>query len=379
MPLSRVVYTVSDINKYIKNIINNDQNLRFVSVKGEISNLKYGANGHVYFSLKDKESIISVCLFATYATRLSFKPENGDEVIVLASVDVYPARGSYQLIAVALEQAGKGDILYELEELKKQLASEGLFDVSRKKKINLYPSAIGVITAPNSAAIKDILFNLKRRYPIADIYFFPSQVQGENAPKELLNAFNLSQQYPLDTIIIGRGGGASEDLSAFNDEKLVRAIADSKIPVIAAVGHEIDSTLVDYVADKRASTPTGAAELATIDRREIELHFQDVIDSMQQSLRDYVNDRKEEIEDAKEEISMYVENKIDLLKQKIHLRKEQLASLSPKNILQRGYSITLDANGQAIVDAKTQKVGNKIKTIYASGESVSTIDEIKGE
>ena len=379
MPTNRVVYTVSDVNKYIKAVINNDQNLRYISVKGEISNLKYGANGHVYFSLKDKESIISVCLFSTYASKLNFKPENGDEVIVLASVDVYPARGSYQLIAVALEQAGKGDILYELEQLKKQLAAEGLFDLSRKKPINIYPNAIGVITAPNSAAIKDIIFNLKRRYPIADIYFFPSQVQGDNAPKELLQAFLTAQKYPLDTIIIGRGGGASEDLSAFNDEKLVRAIAESKIPVIAAIGHEIDSTLVDYVADKRASTPTGAAELATIDRREIELHFQDAIDSMEESLRNYVEDKQEEVLDAKQKMRNFLTDKVTLLKQKVTLRSEQLNSLSPKSVLQRGYSISLDEKGKPIVDASTQKVGNKIRTIYAKGETISVIEEVKGE
>ena len=379
MPINRVVYSVSDVNKYIKAIINNDQNLRFISVKGEISNLKYGANGHIYFSLKDKESIISVCLFSTYASKLTFKLENGDEVIVLASVDVYPARGSYQLIAVALEQAGKGDILYELEQLKKQLASEGLFDLSRKKPINIYPNAIGVITAPNSAAIKDIIFNLKRRYPIADIYFFPSQVQGENAPKELLQAFLTAQKYPLDTIIIGRGGGASEDLSAFNDEKLVRAIAESKIPVIAAIGHEIDSTLVDFVADKRASTPTGAAELATIDRREIELHFQDAIDSMEQSLRNYVEDKQEEVSEAKEKMRNLLTDKVTLLKQKVTLRNEQLQSLSPKSVLQRGYSISLDESGKPITNASTQKVGNKIKTIYAKGETISVIEEVKGE
>ena len=161
----------------------------------------------------------------------------------------------------------------KLEMLKKALAKEGLFDASRKRDINIYPRAIGVITAQNGAAIKDIVFNINRRYPLCEIYFFPSSVQGENAPKELLEAFNKSQEYDLDTLIIGRGGGASEDLSAFNDEKLVRAISNSKMPVIAAVGHEIDTTLVDYVADKRASTPTGAAELATVDMREIQQKF----------------------------------------------------------------------------------------------------------
>ncbi|MCQ2087217.1 MAG: exodeoxyribonuclease VII large subunit [Bacilli bacterium] len=376
MSLTRVVYSVSEVNRYIKNVVNNDQNLRFLSVKGEISNLKYGANGHVYFSLKDKESIISVCLFSTYAAKLKFTPQNGDEIIVLGSIDVYPARGSYQLIAVNVEQSGKGDILYELEQLKKKLALEGLFDASRKKPINLYPNAIGVITAANSAAIKDIIFNIKRRYPIADIYFFPSQVQGENAPKELLQAFNLSQKYPLDTIIIGRGGGASEDLGAFNDETLVRAIAESKIPVIAAIGHEIDSTLVDYVADKRASTPTGAAELATIDRRELELHFQDALDEMKQCLRDTVEVQKEEIENAKEDLDRMIQDKIELLKQKVELRNEQLSSLSPTGILKRGYSITLDESGKPITNAKTQKIGNKIRTIYYDGETISKVEKI---
>ena len=224
-----------------------------------------------------------------------------------------------------------------------------------------------------------LIFNLKRRYPIADIYFFPSQVQGENAPKELLQAFNLSLKYPLDTIIIGRGGGASEDLSAFNDEKLVRAIAESKIPVIAAIGHEIDSTLVDYVADKRASTPTGAAELATIDRREIELHFQDAIETMQSCLREQVEEGFENLEDYKDDLNSLINEKINLLKQKIELRDEQLASLSPKGILNRGYSITLDENGKPITKASSQKPGNKIKTIYYEGETISTIDEVKGD
>lgn len=379
MPLNRIIYSVSDVNKYIKTVIENDQNLKTIAVKGEISNLKHASTGHFYFSLKDKDSVISVCLWKTYAEDLDFQLQDGDEVVLIGSVDVYPGRGTYSFIPFTAYKNGKGDILVKLEELKKQLASEGLFDVSRKRAINIYPSAIGVITAANSAAIKDIIFNLKRRYPIADIYFFPCQVQGENAPKDLLRAFNLSQGYKLDTIIIGRGGGASEDLSAFNDEKLVRAIADSKIPVISAVGHEIDSTLVDYVADKRASTPTGAAELATIDRREIELHFQDALEQMEKSLKDYVKDKEEYILDAKDQLSKLLEDKISFLKQKIELRAEQLASLSPKNILKRGYSITLDESGKPIIDAKSQKIGNKIKTIYYEGESSSTIDTIKGE
>ena len=296
------VYTVSDVNRYIKSLITNDQNLKFIYVKGEISNFKPGAYGHLYFSLKDKDSLISVAMFNNYARTMTFVPKNGDEVVILASADVYPARGSYQLLAYEMNQVGQGDILLELEKLKRQLQAEGLFEESRKRPINIYPKAIGVITAKNSAAIKDILYNIKRRYPIADIYVFYSAVQGDSAPSELLKAFQESQKYDLDTLIIGRGGGASEDLSAFNDETLVRAIANSKMPVIAAVGHEIDSTLVDFVADKRASTPTGAAELAVVDRREIEQKFSYALDDMKQAIQDRLNDMKEDVTSLQEEL-----------------------------------------------------------------------------
>ena len=264
MNQDRPVFTVSDINQYIKALISSDENLKYIYVKGEISNFKMASNGHFYFSLKDEKSLIGAMMFSNYVNRINFKPENGQEVVVFGSVDAYPGSGTYQIIVYQMEEIGAGQQLLELEKLKKKLLEEGLFDESRKRKINLYPNAIGVITAPNGAAIKDILFNIKRRYPIADIYVFYSAVQGENAPKELLKAFELAQTYPLDTLLIGRGGGASEDLSAFNDEALVRAIANSKMPVIACIGHEIDSTLVDFVADKRASTPTAAAELATV-------------------------------------------------------------------------------------------------------------------
>ena len=375
--IERTVYSVSDINRYVKAVITNDENLKFIYVKGEISNFKPGANGHFYFSLKDKESVINVAMFANYASKLIFAPKNGDEVVVLASVDVYPARGTYQLLAFEMNQVGQGQILIELEKLKKQLASEGLFDVSRKREINIYPRAIGVITAKNSAAIKDILTNVKRRYPIADIYVFYSAVQGNDAPKELLRAFNKAQEYDLDTLIIGRGGGASEDLGAFNDEKLVRAIANSKMPVIAAVGHEIDSTLVDYVADKRASTPTGAAELATVDRREIELKFQDSIDLMKQSIKEQLEDIKDEIDSSKEDLKYYMSNIIQEYRLELKAKREQLEALNPKKILERGYSISLDDKGNVIKDLTNVNKGDKITSVVANGRIISIVDEVE--
>ncbi len=373
----KTVYTVTDVNRYIKSIITGDQNLKFIYVRGEISNFKPGANGHLYFSMKDKECLINVAMFNNYAKSLTFVPKNGDEVVILASADAYPARGSYQLLAYEMSQVGQGDILLELEKLKKQLQAEGLFEQSRKRPINIYPKAIGVITARNSAAIKDILFNIKRRYPIADIYAFYSAVQGESAPKELLKAFNESQKYDLDTLIIGRGGGASEDLSAFNDETLVRAIANSKMPVIAAVGHEIDSTLVDFVADKRASTPTGAAELATVDRREIEQKFEYALEDMNNSLLEKVKDMKEDLSSLEDELDKAIKSLLEDSRRTIKSYSDQLEALSPLKVLERGFSITETDDGRVIASVKDVKSGDNVTTILKDGAIISKVDKVE--
>ncbi len=374
-----VIYTVSDINNFIKAVLTSEEKLKFIRVKGEISNFKAYPSGHFYFSLKDNDSVINAVMFAGYAKKVIFTPKNGDEVTVLASVDSYVPRGSYNLNVFEMEEVGLGQQLIELEKLKKQLMSEGLFDESRKRPINIYPNAIGVITAPNGAAIRDIVTNIKRRYPIADIYVFPSLVQGEQAPGELLKAFYKSQEYDLDTLIIGRGGGASEDLSAFNDEKLVRAISKSKFPIIAAVGHEIDTTLIDYIADKRASTPTGAAELATVDRREIEKEFNYATISMEQAISSLVKKQREELESLKEEIKDSLLEKLDSQKEELKHLEAQLELLNPKSVLSRGYSISLDENGRAISSVKQIKPEQKIRTIVNDGEVLSKVIETKGE
>ena len=373
----RNIYSVSEVNRYIKAVISQDENLKFISVKGELSNFKRGANGHLYFSLKDKESLINCAMFSTYASKLAFEPKDGDEVLVLASVDIYVARGSYQLIAYEMTNIGQGAMLVQLEMLKKQLQKEGLFDVSRKREINIFPKAVGVITAKNGAAVRDIVTNIKRRYPICDIYVFPSAVQGESAPKELLKAFQKSQEYDLDTLIIGRGGGASEDLSAFNDETLVRAIATSKMPVIAAVGHEIDTTLVDYVADKRASTPTGAAELATVDIREIQQRFQYSLDTMKDSIFEQLDDMKEQLMGYKEELRESLLDKLEELKKDIKNRKEQLEILNPKSVLNRGYSISMSKDGKIIKSVSDVEKGQEIVTSVSDGTIYSTVSNVE--
>ena len=373
---NRPVFTVSDVNQYIKALLSNDENLKFIYVKGEISNFKMASNGHFYFSLKDDKSMIGAMMFSSYANKIAFKPENGQEVVVFGSIDAYVGRGSYSIIVYQMEEVGAGQALLELEKLKKKLKEEGLFDESRKRKIILYPQAIGVITAPNSAAIKDILTNVKRRYPIADIYVFYSAVQGDNAAKELLNAFNIAQTYPLDTLLIGRGGGSSEDLSAFNDETLVRAIANSKMPVIACVGHEIDTTLVDYVADKRASTPTGAAELATIDQREIVEHLNYALNDIEQALTDRVNEMNEDLSSLKEDLNLSMLNMIKQQSQLLAHKKATLEALNPENVINRGYSLTVDETGRPVKITAVKK-GNKIKTILKDGVINSEVIDVE--
>ena len=374
---STPILTVTDINTYVKAVLSNDERLKFVRIKGEISNFKAYPSGHFYFSLKDNDSTISAVMFNNYAKRIAFSPKNGDEVIVLASIDAYVPRGSYNLNVFEMEEVGLGQQLVELEKLKRKLAEEGLFDESRKRPINIYPKAIGVITAPNGAAVRDIVTNIKRRYPIADIYVFPSLVQGEQAPAELLKAFYESQKYDLDTLIIGRGGGASEDLSAFNDEKLVRAVSTSKMPIIAAVGHEIDTTLIDFIADKRASTPTGAAELATVDIREIEKEFNYSLLTMEQALTSKVEEKKEDIELLKEELNDSLIEKVGNQKIEVEHLKAQLEILNPKNVLSRGYSISVDESGKSITSVKSIKKESTIRTILKDGEVISRVTEVK--
>ena len=373
---NRPVFTVSDINNYIKALLNSDESLKYIYVKGEVSNFKMASNGHFYFSLKDDKSMISAMMFSSFANKNAFKPENGQEVVVFGSIDAYVGRGSYSIIVYQMEEVGAGQALLELEKLKKKLKEEGLFDESRKRPINLYPKAIGVITAPNSAAIKDILFNLNRRYPVADVYVFYSAVQGDNAAKELLNAFNIAQTYPLDTLLIGRGGGASEDLSAFNDEALVRAIAGSKMPVIACIGHEIDSTLVDFVADKRASTPTGAAELATVDQREIIQHLVYASNDMEEALKNRLSKMEEDLSSYNEDLNNSLLNLVRQQSQLLVHKKATLEALNPNNVINRGYSLTVDEEGHP-VDIKSVKKGQTIKTILKDGTISSTVIDVE--
>lgn len=391
-----VTYSVSSLNNYIKSRFASDPNLLMLRVKGEISNLKRYPSGHIYFSLKDDTSVIKCVMFATYTRYAPETLKDGDEIIAQGSVSVYEARGEYQLYVNAIEVDGLGQKLIELELLKKKLAAEGLFDEDRKREINLYPKAIGVISAPNSAAMADIKTNLHRRYPLVEVKCFPSLVQGEDAPKDLLRALNEASKEDIDTLIIGRGGGASEDLSAFNDETLVRAVAAFKVPVISAVGHEIDFTLIDYVADKRASTPTGAAELATVDKREIYMSLDEINEDLDDiigkkilelstkldkyRLNPYFKNpssiyesKLDKVRVINEKLTLIASNYIKLKQSKVESIKGRLNNLSVDNVLSRGYTIARTKSGKVITKSSDVNIDDLVDIKLKDGSITSKV------
>ncbi len=261
--------TVHALTRYLKMRFDTDENLQTIFLKGEISNFKAHTSGHLYFSLKDETSKINAIMFSRNASKLNFMPKDGKKVLVTGRVSIYEASGSYQIYVEEMLEDGLGNLYIAFEKLKEKLKEEGLFKEEHKKKIPRIPERIGIITAPTGAAIKDILSTIRRRFPIATTILFPSLVQGENAKEDLVKNIKLSEHYDLDVLIIGRGGGSIEDLWPFNEEMVARAIYECKIPIISAVGHEIDYTISDFVADLRAPTPTGAAELAVPEKEEL--------------------------------------------------------------------------------------------------------------
>lgn len=389
-------YTVTSLNRHIKEILDGDVSLRFIRLKGEVSNLKKYPSGHFYFTLKDENSIISAVMFYNDALHIGFDLKDGDEVLAYGSIGVYPQRGSYQIYVNEIELFGQGALLVELEKLKQKLKAEGLFEESRKRAIPAYPQAIGIISASKSAAIEDMIKNIYRRYPIVKIYFFPSLVQGSSAPKDLLRAFNLTKSYDLSTLIIGRGGGASEDLNAFNDETFVRALATSNVPIISAIGHEIDFTLVDFVADRRVSTPTGAAELATPDKREIYETLNADYERMALAMQNRVHTLKERLNllsnraffvdpgsiyktkdrDVKEyrvRLANAMQNRYLISSRDVKAYKQRLEALSPYSVLKRGYSIMVDESGKIIDSVNKVETGQSVMTSVKDGIIKATV------
>jgi len=285
--------TIGALNKYLKSLFDKDSNLQEVYLKAEISNFKAHTRGHLYFTLKDETSRINAVMFSYNASRVKFRPIDGMKVLVKGKIAVYEATGAYQIYVEEMEQDGLGNLYIEFEKLKKKLAAEGLFDPSKKKKIPKVPRKIGIVTASTGAAIKDILTTIKRRYPICETILFPSLVQGMDASKDIVKNIEIANTYDIDTLIVGRGGGSIEDLWPFNEEIVARAIYNSKVPVISAVGHEIDFTIADFVADLRAPTPTAAAELAVPDMETLNTYLVNAVNRSTISINNYIDNRRQ--------------------------------------------------------------------------------------
>ncbi len=287
--------TVSQLNKYLKYKIDNDPNLGIVFLKGEISNFKNHTRGHFYFTLKDDTSRINAIMFQGNASKIPFLPVDGMKVLVSGRVSVYEQSGSYQLYVDTMLEDGVGSLYLAFNQLKEKLEKEGLFRPEHKKSIPKIPEKIGIITAPTGAAIKDILSTIKRRFPLVETILFPALVQGEYAKDDIVKKIKIANTYDLDVLIVGRGGGSIEDLWPFNEEVVARAIYESKIPIISAVGHEIDFTIADFVADKRAPTPTGAAEMAVPDKKDLLVYLEQVNIRLEKSLTNKLKIYKEKL------------------------------------------------------------------------------------
>ena len=293
--MDREYITISELNHYIKGIIDDNIFLNKVYIKGEISNFKAHTRGHLYFTLKDEGSRLNAVMFSYQANSLKFEPVDGMKVLVCGKISVYEATGAYQIYVESMEQDGLGNLYVEFEKLKKKLAAEGLFDQDKKKKIPKVPKKIGIITASTGAAIRDILTTIKRRFPICQTILFPSLVQGADAAKDIVKNIEIANTYDIDTLIVGRGGGSIEDLWPFNEEIVARAIYNSKVPVISAVGHEIDFTIADFVADLRAPTPTAAAELAVPNIDTINTYLENAINRSTLGINNLIDIKRKEL------------------------------------------------------------------------------------
>lgn len=394
-------YNISEINKYIKLLIDKDVTLNRIYIKGEISNFKRHSRGHCYFTLKDETSRISAVMFSFNASKLLFDPKDGDSVLIKGKISVYEPSGNYQVYAEEMSLDGVGDLYVKFERLKETLAKEGLFSSTHKKKIPTFPKKIGIITAPTGAAVRDIITTINRRYPLAKCLLFPTLVQGEEAKENIVRCIKQADLSGVDTIILGRGGGSIEDLWAFNEEIVARAVYEAKTPIISAVGHEIDFTICDFVADLRAPTPTAAAELAVPNKPDVIKGLNNLRVRINDNLKNMILNYKEKLNRYESNyilnnpISIYEvkEQKLDSLIEKVNLlinqklendKKEfrfintKLELLNPISILNKGYSIT-KKDGKSLKETKKVQIGETIETVLSNGIIISEVKKIKNE
>lgn len=413
--------TVTQLTRYIKYKIDNDVNLNEVFLKGEISNFKAHSRGHFYFTLKDETSRINAIMFASNTKKIKFMPEDGMKVLVTGKISVFEANGGYQIYVNDMLEDGVGNLYIAFEQLKKKLEQEGLFRKEYKKQIPKIPTRVGVVTAPTGAAIKDIISTIKRRWPLAEIILFPSLVQGENAKEDIVRQIEKAKDYNLDTLIVGRGGGSIEDLWPFNEEIVARSIFECNIPIISAVGHEIDFTIADFVADLRAPTPTGAAELAVPQKQDVENYLMQLKIRLNKQIQHKININKQKLEEVKSRyifqnpIAIYqakelqfdsiierlkssskllitnkekkfltvmksyiIENPLKITEPKKNKYLQiisKLETLSPLLTIKRGYSMT-KKEGKVITSTKELKIKDKLEITLTDGTINAEVTKI---
>ena len=371
------VLTVTQLNQYVKFLLEGDSNLDCVYVTGEISNFTdHYRSGHLYFSLKDDRCTLKSVMFASAACHLRFHPENGMKVLVRGRVSAYEVSGQYQLYAEEMQPVGAGERAVALEQLKEKLRWEGLFDAQRKRKLPRYPMRIGVVTSATGAVIHDIQNVLSRRWPIAQILLCPVAVQGVEAVPQIVNALQtFNARMCADVLIIGRGGGSAEDLWAFNEEPVVRAVAASEIPVISAVGHETDVTLTDFAADLRAPTPSAAAELVAPDSAELSDTLMQTAVHMHMGMEQRLNDEHMQLDLLTHSLQEALEKPTQLCSQSLSILAGRLEDLSPLNVLHRGYSMVTSAGGGVLTSPKNVSIGEQVQVRMEKGTLFCTVDE----
>ncbi|HIS65032.1 MAG TPA: exodeoxyribonuclease VII large subunit [Candidatus Avoscillospira avistercoris] len=396
------VYEVSQINAYLKDKFDSDPFLSGICIRGELSNYKIYPSGHHYFTLKDSEGALRAVLFRNSAMRLRFQPQNGMKVLAVGRITVYPRDGGYQLYCESMMVDGVGDLHVAYEQLKERLQAEGLFALEHKKPLPPYPHRIAVITSGAGAAIHDILRVLRKRYPLSKVLLLPVRVQGEEAPREIVGAIRYANRWQLgDVILTGRGGGSMEDLWAFNDERVARAIYESEIPVVSAVGHEPDVTIADFVADVRAATPSNGAELIAPDQtelrqrlgayekrlsaameRRLKLSRQqlDALSSRRvlQSPMHYIEDRRLMLDRVQDRLILAAQHHLERKRRNFSALAAALDAMSPLKVLARGYSV-VKQQGHVVKSMEQLAVGQQVQLCLSDGSALARIEELKKE
>lgn len=392
--MARNVYTVKQVNSYIKNMFTQDFMLNRIYVKGEVSNCKYHTSGHIYFSLKDESGTIACVMFAGQRGGLSFHMREGQQIIVLGSVNVYERTGSYQLYAQEIRLDGEGTLYEKYQMLKQELEEMGMFAPEYKKAIPRYAKRIGVVTAPTGAAVRDIMNISARRNPYVQLLLYPAQVQGEGAKESIVRGIRMLETKNVDVIIVGRGGGSIEDLWAFNDECVARAIFDCQVPVISAVGHETDVTIADYVADLRAPTPSAAAELAVWDYRQLQGYLDECRLRMNRSMtgtirinrlrlkeldvrlsylhpRHKLQDQQQRLIELEEELRTLMRDRVKEARHRLAIQIEKLNGLSPVRKLNQGSAYVEEADGGVVKSIRQVEKGDEL-TVYVTDGLIRT-------